>query len=445
MIRRLLAPARSLMTHPTVAMELEVLDLSHDARGVARLDGKTVFVAGALPGERVRAQLTRRHARYDEARTLELLRSSASRIAPPCPYYGRCGGCNLQHLDPAAQLEAHRDQLEQALQRLARLQPRRWLQPVASAPWGYRARARLAIERDATSGAIHIGLREERSHRIEPLAACAVLEPGLARLLSPLAATLAGLEAPTLPREAWLAAGDNGHAVALGCTAPLPPADRARLAEFAESEQFLLRLGVLGGSSECHWEDTAPALSYTPAEGLRHAFDPWHFTQANPAVNRALVASVLRELEPQPADRVLELYCGLGNFSLPLARAVARLTGIDGDAALLERARLNARANGCDNVEFVLADLAVAPREAPWARQRWDLVLLDPPRSGAPALAETLAKSGARRIAYVSCDAATLARDAARLATLGLRLEAAGVFEMFPQTSHFESLALFQR
>jgi 23S rRNA (uracil1939-C5)-methyltransferase len=425
--------------------ELDILDLSHDGRGVARLDGKTVFVAGALPGERVRAHFTRRHARHDEARTLELLRASGARTTPPCPHFGHCGGCNLQHLDPAAQLEAHRHQLEQTLQRLGRVRPRRWLQPVGSAAWGYRSRARLAIVHDAASGTVHLGLREERSHRVEALGGCAILAPALARLMHPLAAALAGLEAPALPREAWLAAGDSEHAVALGCSAPLPPADRARLAALAAQEHFALRLGTLDGKGGCNWDQAVPALCYAPAAGLRVAFEPWHFTQANPAVNRALVRSVLRELAPQPADRVLELYCGLGNFSLPLAREAAELCGIEGDAALVECARANARVNGCDNAEFLVADLASAPRQAAWARRRWDLVLLDPPRSGAPALAEMLARSGARRIAYVSCDAATLARDAARLAALGLRLEAAGVFDMFPQTSHFESLALFQR
>jgi 23S rRNA (uracil1939-C5)-methyltransferase len=433
------------MAIPQPSAELEILDLSHDGRGVARFDGKTVFVAGALPGERVRAQFIRHHSRHDEARTLELLRSSGARAAPPCPHYGRCGGCNLQHLDPAAQLEAHGHQLEQTLLRLGRLRPRRWLDPVGSAPWGYRSRARLAIVRDTASGAIHLGLREERSHRVEALADCAILEPVLARLLHPLAAALAALEAPSLPREAWLAAGDRGYAVALGCSAPLPPADRARLAALAAELHFALRLGTLDGKAGCNWEPATPTLGYAPAEGLRLAFEPWHFTQANPAVNRALVRSVLRELAPQPADRVLELYCGLGNFSLPLAREVAELTGIEGDAALVECARANALANGCANAEFLRADLGSAPREAPWSQRRWDLVLLDPPRSGAPALAGILARSGARRIAYVSCDAATLARDAARLAALGLRLEAVGVFDMFPQTSHFESLALFQR
>jgi 23S rRNA (uracil1939-C5)-methyltransferase len=424
------------------AIEVEVSGLSHDGRGVARLDGKTLFVAGALPGERVRARIAARHARFDEAQTLAVLQPSPERVAPPCPHYGSCGGCTLQHLDPAGQLAAHQRTLADVLARIARLAPARWLDPVPSPAWGYRARARLAPGRVTEGGAIRLGFRREDSRRVEPVAACAVLEPALQALLEPLAALMASLQAPRFLHELLLAAGDGpGAAIGFDCASPPGAADLARLGDFCERHAPGLALRLPGAA----WPAAAAPLAYAPCDGLALGFAPWHFTQANRAVNRALVASALALLDPAPGDRVLDLFCGIGNFTLALARRAAEVCGVDAGAAELARARENAVANDIHNARFHAADLAGETASSGWARERWDLVLLDPPRAGAARLVPLLARLAPRRICYVACDPATLARDAAALAASGYRLEAAGVLEMFPQTAHFESIALFRR
>jgi 23S rRNA (uracil1939-C5)-methyltransferase len=425
---------------------LEVSGLSHDGRGVARRDGKTVFIAGALPGEQVRCRVTHAKARFDEARLLEVLHPSPERRAPHCPHFGHCGGCTLQHLSSAAQLAAHQQQLASALERIARLQPDQWLPPVPSEPFAYRARARLAVAWDAGARRVALGFRRGASRVVEPVTTCPVLAPAAGALIAPLAALIATLAAPGRVRELWLATGEPGLALGVACTSALDAPDRGRLEAFAAEHGAVLHLGrAAEDGSGPQWSEGGPPLRYaTGPDGPVLEFQPWHFTQANRGVNRALIAAVLAQLAPAASDRVLDLFCGLGNFTLPLATRAAQLTGVEGDAALLDQARRNARANGLDNTEFLAADLAVAPAGAAWARARYDLVLLDPPRSGAAVLLPALARLGARRIAYVSCDAATLARDAAVLCARGAwSLTHAGVFDMFPQTSHFESLAVF--
>lgn len=427
---------------------LEVSGLSHDGRGVARRDGKTVFIAGALPGEQVRCRVTRARARFDEAQLLEVLRASPQRRAPPCPHFGHCGGCTLQHLSDGAQLAAHQQQLAGALERIAGLQPGQWLEPVASDPFGYRARARLAVAWDAGARRVALGFRRGASRVVEPLDSCPVLAPAAGALIAPLAALIATLVAPGQVRELWLATGEPGLALGVACAPALDAPDRARLEAFAAAQGAVLHFGVIAAhGEEPQWTEAGPPLRYaTAVDGPVLEFQPWHFTQANRGVNRALIAAVLAQLAPGAGDHVLELFCGLGNFTLPLATRAARVTGVEGDAGLLDWARRNARINGLANTEFVAADLAVAPAGAAWARARYDLVLLDPPRNGAAALLPALARLGARRIAYVSCDAATLARDAAVLCARGAwSLTHAGVFDMFPQTAHFESLAVFDR
>ena len=425
---------------------LEVSGLSHDGRGVARRDGKTVFIAGALPGEQVRCRVTHGKARFDEAQLLEVLRASPERRAPRCPHFGHCGGCTLQHLSGAAQLAAHQQQLASALERIARLQPGQWLPPVASEPFAYRARARLAVGWDAGTRRVALGFRRGASRVVEPVSACPVLAPAASALIAPLAALIATLAAPGRVRELWLATGEPGLALGVACAPALDAPDHARLEDFAAGQGAVLHVGRSAADGNGpQWTEVGPPLRYATApDGPVLEFQPWHFTQANRGVNRALIAAVLARLAPGAGDHVLDLFCGLGNFTLPLATRAARVTGVEGDAALLDWARRNARANGLANTEFVAADLAVPPAAAAWASARYDLVLLDPPRNGAAALLPALARLGARRIAYVSCDAATLARDAAVLCARGAwSLTHAGVFDMFPQTSHFESLAVF--
>jgi 23S rRNA (uracil1939-C5)-methyltransferase len=424
---------------------LEVVGLSHDGRGVARADGKTVFVDGALPGEVVRCRVVRSRPRFDEARLLELVRGAPERTEPRCVHYGRCGGCALQHLSSAAQLAARERQLADALSRIAGLVPRAWLPPVASPPYGYRSRARLALHWDSRQRRVTLGFRRPGSRDIEPVDGCAVMVPDLAELVGPLAALIATFAQPARVRELWLASGEPGLALAAACAAALEPRDREALADFCAARDIVLHLGSSDApGSAVNWVAGGPPLGYAPAEGLRLEFNPWQFTQANRGVNRALVEAVIALLQPRAGDRVLDLFCGLGNFSLPLARLAGHVTGIEGDAQMVECARGNARRNALANTEFLHADLAALPGGSAWARARYDLVVLDPPRSGASALMPALARLRVRRIAYVSCDAATLARDAALLCARGdWTLAHAGVLDMFPQTAHFETLAVF--
>lgn len=425
---------------------VEIVDLTHDVRGVGRLGGKTVFVPGALPGEEVEIRILRRHARHDEAALLQVRRAAPGRLAPPCPHVGDCGGCALQHLVAAEQPALRRRQLEQALTRIAGLRPRRWLDTLSDAPWGYRARARLAVWRMPRDGVVRLGYRAADSRRVSPVEGCAVLDPALSRLIGPIAEVLSSLAAHYLPTEVLLARGDTQVAAAL--LAPQRPGvrERAVLGDFAAAQGIGLGFGTpRAGTQAPDWETPVPELLYSPEEGTRIAFAPWDFTQANRTLNRALVRCVIELLAPGPGDRVLDLFCGLGNFSLPLARRAQSVLGIEGVTEQVERARSNARLNELANCRFEPAALDREPGAAGWASARPDLVLLDPPRAGASPLCAWLGRSGARRICYVSCDAGTLARDAARLAAAGYRLEAAGALEMFPQTAHFEAIALFER
>jgi 23S rRNA (uracil1939-C5)-methyltransferase len=332
---------------------LEVSGLSHDGRGVARRDGKTVFIAGALPGEQVRCRVTHARARFDEAQLIEVLRASPERRAPRCPHFGHCGGCTLQHLSGEAQLAAHQQQLAGALERIARLQPGHWLAPVASEPFAYRARARLAVAWDAGARRAALGFRRGASRVVEPLDSCPVLAPAAGALIAPLAALIATLAAPGHVREVWLATGEPGLALGVACAPALDATDRARLEAFAAAQGAVLHLGLIAAlGEEPQWTEAGPPLRYATApDGPVLEFQPWHFTQANRGVNRALIAAVLAQLAPGPDDHVLELFCGLGNFTLPLATRAARVTGVEGDAALLDWARRNARANGLANTD----------------------------------------------------------------------------------------------
>jgi 23S rRNA (uracil1939-C5)-methyltransferase len=429
---------------PDIAI-LEIVDLTHDGRGVGRLAGKTVFVPGTLPGESVEVRIVRRHARHDEARLVGLRQAAPERVVPPCPHIEDCGGCTLQHLAAEAQPRLRRRQLEQSLTRIARLAPGRWFDTLVGEPWGYRARARLAVWREPGTGCARLGYRAAESRRVAAVAHCAVLDPVLSGLIAPMASALSAIPVEETPRELLLACGDEGVGAALVSQYPLGPMARERLLQLAADEGIALGFGVQRGARDVAWEDPAPELGYCPADGIRIAFAPWDFTQANRTLNRALVQRVIAWLAPAPGDRVLDLFCGLGNFSLPLARRASEVLGVEGLAAQVSRARANADLNGIANCRFEQAMLDRDPGGSGWAAARPDLVLLDPPRTGAAALMPWLGRCGARRICYVSCDAGTLSRDAARLAAAGYRLDAAGALEMFPHTTHFEAVALFTR
>lgn len=427
--------------------ETRIDDLSHDGRGVAHVDGKTVFVADALPGERVRAKLVRRHRHFDEARAGEILEASPDRITPRCRHFGVCGGCVLQHLAPAAQIAAKQNMLAQNFARIGHVEPARWLAPLTSDVWGYRRRARLSVKYVPKKGKTLVGFRERDPRFVADLAHCDVLDPALGERLEALGALLNDMQGAAAIPQIEFSAGDAARVLVFRHLQALSASDEEKLAAFGREHDFVILLQP-GGADSVHalWPDSFE-LHYTlPAYDLKLAFAPLDFVQVNASINQKMIGHALELLRPGPNDRVLDLYCGLGNFSLPIARQAGYVCGVEGDAGLVGRARANAVANGIGNAEFHPGDLAGEVRGSAWARADWDLMLLDPPRSGAEELLKQLPGRSVRRVVYVSCHPASLARDAGELVrTHGFTLAAAGVMDMFPHTAHVESIALFDR
>ncbi len=432
---------------PTEPLELEILRLSPEGRGVARSeDGKAVFVSGALPGERVRAKLVKRHRRHDEASTLEVLQASADRVEPACAAFAACGGCSLQHLDHTKQIESKQAALLEQLERIGKVIPKQILLPITAPSLGYRRTARIGVKHVDKRGEVLVGFREKHSSYIVDMQTCPVLVPQVGEQIAALRTLIAGLEAKSRIAQIQVAAGDNATVLVLRNLDPLSASDHATLRAYAERTglKIWLQPGNETTIAPLSPADEVPLFYALPAYDLRMQFLPTDFLQVNAAVNEQMIAQALRLLDPQPGERILDLFCGLGNFTLPLARSGARITGVEGDAALVQRARDNAEANGLA-VDFHIANLFEDDLEAPWLRDHWNALLLDPPRSGAEAIVQRIRRLNPQRIVYVSCDPSTLARDAGILKEQGYRLEEAGILDMFPHTTHVESMARFTR
>ncbi|MGH8149179.1 MAG: 23S rRNA (uracil(1939)-C(5))-methyltransferase RlmD [Steroidobacteraceae bacterium] len=419
--------------------------LTHEGEGVVHL-GKTVFVAGALPGELVRFERTRSRKHHDEARLIEIVEPSADRTEPRCAHFGVCGGCALQHLAAGRQIEAKQAELRDHLERIARTAPESWLDPLTGPVWGYRRRARLGARFVSKKGRVVVGFRERAAPYVTATERCEVLAPPVGALIGELAALLTSLGMRSSVPQIELAAGDEATALVLRVlTEPLPD-DVARLEAFEDAHGVRLYLQPAGVESLRRLRDGAePPMSYTlPEFDVRLELAPTDFIQVNGPMNRALVARAVSLLGVTHESKVLDLYCGLGNFTLPLARRAGRVLGVEADPALLERARHNARLNGLENADFIAADLAKPlPQELPWLAERFTHVLLDPPRVGAVEVLRTIARIAPRRVLYISCHPGSLARDVGVLVhDHGFTLRAAGVVDMFPHTTHVESLAL---
>jgi len=417
--------------------------LSHDGRGVAHIGGKTVFVDNALPGEEVHLRYARRRGRYDEAVATEILESSSQRVTPQCPHFGICGGCSLQHLAPAAQL-AHKQQvLLEQLAHIGRVEPEKILPPISGPRWGYRRRARLGVRWVAKKERIVIGFREKNSRHVADLATCPVLHPTVGDKIVELRELIGALDCSQQIPQIEVSVDDHGAALTVRHLRALTERDQERLQQAAEQNHWLVYSQAGGVDSVI---PIAPpptrVLSFQiPRHGVTLHFAPLDFIQVNADVNLAVIDRVIELLEPHATDSVLDLYCGLGNFTLPLARYVGKIVGVEGETGLITRTRENARLNGLANADFVQADLTNAePPTGPFNK-----VLLDPPRTGALEILGRLNLSDVQRLVYVSCNPATLARDAGALVhERGLSLVSAGVMDMFPYTSHVESIALFQ-
>ncbi|MFB9069178.1 23S rRNA (uracil(1939)-C(5))-methyltransferase RlmD [Pseudofulvimonas gallinarii] len=429
-------------------IELRIDDLSHEARGVARHEGKVVFVEDALPGEQVLARITRPGRDFDQAQTLEVLAASPDRVTPRCPHFGVCGGCVLQHLSPTAQIAAKEKQLLENFRRIGGLEPARVLPPLVAEPWAYRRKARLSVKNVAKKEKVLVGFRERQPRFIADLSVCEVLDARIGKRLEAISALVASLGVAESIAQIEVAAGDGMPALVFRHLQPLGAGDAGRLQAFGEREGIAIYLQP-GGNDSVHrlWPAEHELVFSLPERGLEYRFLPLDFVQVNARINAAMIEHALALLALKDHERVLDLFCGLGNFTLPLAQVAAHVVGVEGEAGLVQRARDNARRNGLEEkTGFHAADLTQDLRGHEWARQRYDAVLIDPPRTGAQAMLEQLRFPDAQRLLYVSCHPGSLARDARILADLhGFRLSAAGVMDMFPHTAHVESIALFER
>ncbi len=435
-------------------VEVESLDL--EARGIAHYPsenetstGKVVFIEGALPGERVQLETIKRKKTYEIARVARIERASAARVAPRCAHFGVCGGCSMQHLDPRAQLAIKQRVLEDNLWHLARLRPELILRPIQGPDWQYRYRARLSVRYVPKKGGVLVGFRERASSYVADIRECAVLPQAVSALLMPLRQLIDQLSIRDRLPQIEYAQGADVTVLVLRILEPLSAADETLVRAFAQAHAVQIWLQPKGPDTVAPFHPLdAPPLSYAlPEFGVTMPFRPTDFTQVNHRINRVLVSTAIGLLAPTKTDRVLDLFCGLGNFTLPLATRVAQVHGIEGSPALVQRAADNAMANQIANATFAARNLfeVTSAEFASWGR--FDRILIDPPREGALEIARALAHidDAPRRIVYVSCNPATLARDAAVLVHEGrYALRAAGVVNMFPHTSHVESIAVFE-
>jgi 23S rRNA (uracil1939-C5)-methyltransferase len=444
------------MTSTDEWLRIESLDL--EAQGVAHnAEGKVVFVEDALAGEEVRVAVRRRKNNWEQASLVSLRRPSAQRVAPRCPHFGVCGGCALQHLHVAAQVATKQRALEDALWHLGKVRPEQVLRPIEGPAWGYRQRARLSVRHVVKKGTVLVGFHERRSSYVADIRSCDVVPPHVSALLLPLRELIGAMRTRDRLPQIELAVGDDTTALVLRHLEPLPEDDLERLRRFAAAHGVEWWLQPKGPDT-AHPLDGAPSdLAYSlPEFGIRMPFRPTDFTQVNQDVNRVLVSRAVRLLAPGPGDRVIDWFCGLGNFTLPLATRAASVLGIEGSAALLARAGDAARLNAlAEKTRFEASNLFEVTPEGLAALGSADGWLVDPPREGAFAIAKALADlaeqpvagwSPPRRIVYVSCNPATLARDAGLIVhRAGYRCSAAGAVNMFPHTTHVESLAAFDR
>jgi len=423
---------------------LTIERLSHEGRGVGHVDGKIVFVADALPGERIQARVTRRHRRFDEAATETLENPSADRVAPRCAHAALCGGCSLQHLAPAAQIAHKQAVLIELLKHQGNTRPIDILPPITGPLWAYRRRARLSVRMVHKKGRVLVGFREKATHYVTEVIQCAVLHPAVGERLPALRDMIDSLSIREQIPQIEVAVDDDKALLVIRNMATPTEEDLRRLWAF-ETETGLHLYLQPGDPASCTPVSAPVELHYTMS-GIRYGFRPGDFVQVNAAINARLVEAAVTMLAPGADERVLDLFCGLGNFTLPLAATgAASVLGLEGEAALVERARENSQANGLSNVLFARADLFTPEGVAPLAGRPFEKILLDPPRSGAEQVLQTLDLSATRRLVYVSCNPVTLARDTAILVRdRGFRLQSAGIVDMFPHTAHVESITLFE-
>lgn len=433
-----------------VPATLTIESLNHEGRGVAhREDGKTIFVDGAITGEIVQYAVYRKKDSYEMAQVTKLVRASFMRVKPHCPHFGVCGGCSLQHIEPSAQIAAKQRVLEDNLAHIGKVKAASMLSPIHGPAWGYRTRARMSVRLVEKKGGVLVGFHERRNSFIADMTSCAILPPRISALIPLLRTFIMTLTIRAQLPQIEVVATDAVDALVIRHMVPIPPEDEILLREFADAHPHIQWWTQSKGPDTIQplYPLDAPELAYTlPEFDLVMPFRPSEFTQVNTDVNPILMRRAMQLLDPQPTDRIVDMFCGLGNFTLPIARHAKQVIGIEGSKELVARAAQNATRNGISNTEFLTENLFEMTTERMNALGHFDKMLIDPPRDGAFALVEALDENGPKRIVYVSCNPATLARDAEVLVhQKGYQLRAAGIANMFPHTAHVESIAVFER
>lgn len=427
-------------------VETSIDSLSQDGRGVAHIDGKAVFIDGALPGEKVIFQYTEKKRKHDEGKVLEVLEASEDRVEPKCEHFGLCGGCSLQHLSVEAQIHYKQQSMLDALKHIGGVSAEEVFEPITAEPWEYRRKARLGAKFVHKKGRALVGFREKRNSFLADLKRCEVLHPSLGGRLEALQTLIGSMDAKESIPQIEAIVGDSSTAMIFRHLDELSEHDIELLIQFAKDHDVLLYLQSKGPDTvKLLHPETAELFYEHPDFNTRISFSPLDFIQVNTGINRQMVARAVELLDLSAEDDVLDLFCGLGNFTLPIVRHAGHVTGVEGDFTMVERAKQTARENNIDNTDYYFCNLMGDMKHEKFLKKSYDKILLDPPRSGAKEVIEYFGKLKPKRIVYVSCHPGTLARDAGELVnTHGYTLKGVGVMDMFPHTAHVESIAVFE-
>ena len=439
---------------PQESVKVTIESLSLEGRGVAHIDGKATFVSGALPDEEVTFIYTSKRRSHDEGKVEEIIKASPDRVEPKCEHYAICGGCSLQHLSVEAQRRYKQQSMLESLKHLGKVEPQEIFEPIVGDVWGYRRKARLGAKYVIKKDKVLVGFRERHGGFLAEIESCVVLHESVGTKLKAFQEMMYGMESRDTTPQIEVAVGDEATALIVRHLKPLAEAEQQQWIDFAKKHDFQLYLQPKGPDTvHCIWPDPLQKqldLFYEhKAFDTKVHFGPQDFFQVNSSINTQMVPRAVELLQLKGDERVLDLFCGLGNFTLPIARKAGHVTGVEGDLVMVNRARQTAKDNGIENTDYFACNLmgtALELKTQPWLKKKYDCILLDPPRSGAKEIIEHFSKLGAKRIVYVSCHPATLARDAGELVhTHGYKLLGAGIMDMFPHTAHVESIAVFEK
>ncbi|OGT07280.1 MAG: hypothetical protein A2X78_02360 [Gammaproteobacteria bacterium GWE2_37_16] len=430
---------------PQITAKIE--KLSHDGRGIAHINGKTTFIERALPSEEVSIEYLRKHSKYDEAKTIKIITTSSERVTPKCLHFGICGGCSLQHIKPETQIQLKQEILIEQLKHFAGITPQEILPPLTGDAWNYRRKARLGVKFVAKKNKVLVGFRERNGRYLADLQSCAILHSSVGTKLTEIGDLVQSLSIYDQIPQIEVACGDDSTVLIFRCMTPATNEDLGKIREFAKRYVITIYLQNKGlDSVELFFNPNGKSLCYRlEKHNLEILFTPIDFVQVNASINQQMIDHVLALLYLKPEDTVLDLFCGLGNFTLPIARHCLKVIGIEGESGLVKRAKENTDHNNIQNAQFYRADLALENEDTVWRQTKYDKILLDPPRTGAENICQYLANFGAKKIVYVSCNPATLARDCKILVEKGYILTKVGVLDMFPHTSHVESVAMLEK